>query len=174
MVLWSVIPSCLQCALFDSSQLFHQKLFPTPQSVPGVNFFDNNCHVKKHLNATNNHYFDQCALPVDVFHMKMKHRESDTFCNELCNPALFPDLIKDGKWTFNSSAAEITNAWFGGFKAIVWEMRVDRYNFFLDEMIKQRNRLTVADLRKRHEHPFQIPRRSLLGTGPEDWSGDVY
>ena len=144
------------------SKLFHQKLFPTPQSLPGVNFFDNNCHLKKHLHATGNHYFDRCALPVDVFHMKTKHRESDNFCNEWCNPARFPDLIDNGKWCFNSSAAEMTNAWFGGFKAIVRDMRVDRYNFFLDEMIKQRNRLIISDLQKRHARPYQVPREDLL------------
>lgn len=100
--------------------------------------------------------------------MKTKHRESDKFCNEWCNPVRFPDLIKDGKWTFNSSAAEMTNAWFGGFKAVVREMRVDKYNFFLDEMIKQRNRLIVAELCKRHAHPIQIPRIDLLSTESSD------
>jgi hypothetical protein len=76
---------------------------------------------------------------------------------------MFPDLIVNNKWRFNSSAAEVTNAWFGGFQSIVREMRVDRYNFFLDEMIKRRNRMIVADLRKRHARPYEIPRSDLLG-----------
>ena len=38
---------------------------------------------------------------------------------------MFPDLIVNDKWRFNSSAAEVTNAWFGGFQSIVREMRVD-------------------------------------------------
>jgi hypothetical protein len=63
-------------------------------------------------------------------------------------PALFPDLTEDGKWRFNSSAAEMTNVWFGGYQALVRDMRVDRYNFFLDEMIKHRNRMIVHDLQK--------------------------
>lgn len=107
-------------------------------------------------------HFDRCALPVDVFHMKSKHKESDTDCNRLCNPINFPDLVVNNKWRFNSSAAEITNAWFGGFQSMVREMRVDRYNFFLDEMIKRRNRTTVIDLTRRHACPYQIPRDELL------------
>lgn len=107
-------------------------------------------------------HFKDCALPVDIFHMKSKHKESDDDCNRWCNPARFPSLIVDNKWRFNSSAAEITNTWFGGFQSMVREMRVDRYNFFLDEMIKRRNRTTVIDLARRHAHPYQIPRIDLL------------
>jgi hypothetical protein len=94
--------------------------------------------------------------------MKSKHKESDDFCNQWCNPALFPDLIEDGKWRFNSSAAEMTNVWFGGYQALVRDMRVDRYNFFLDEMIKRRNRMIVHDLQKRGKQPYQIPCSELL------------
>ena len=68
--------------------------------------------------------FANVALPVDVFHFKCKHSEKDTFCQENCNPALFPELISDdGKgWYFNSSIAEQTNVWLGGFHAICREM----------------------------------------------------
>jgi hypothetical protein len=75
---------------------------------------------------TNNHYFDCCTLPVNVFHIKAKHQESDQFCSHWCNPAQFPDLMQGGKWCFNSSAAEMTNVWFGGYLAVVWDMQVDR------------------------------------------------
>ena len=94
--------------------------------------------------------------------MKSKHKESDDDCNRKCNPALFPGLMVGDKWRFNSSAAEITNAWFGGFQSMVREMRVDRYNFFLDEMIKYRNRFIVRDLVKQHAQPYLIPRDELL------------
>jgi hypothetical protein len=137
-------------------------LFPTKYSLPGVIFHDNNCHVKEIIDRLQDSHFEHCALPVDVFHMKSKHKESDDHCNRSCNPAMFPDLIVNNKWRFNSSAAEVTNAWFGGFQSIVREMRVDRYNFFLDEMIKRRNRMTVVDLRKKHARPYQIPRSDLL------------
>jgi hypothetical protein len=118
--------------------------------------------VKQVIDNIQDKHFDDCALPVDVFHMKTKHKESDDHCNRSCNPAMFPGLMVGNKWRFNSSAAEITNAWFGGFQSIVREMRVDRYNFFLDEMIKRRNRHIIADLCRRHAQPYAIPRSDLL------------
>lgn len=118
--------------------------------------------MKRVIQNTGTTHFERCALPVDVFHMKSKHKEADDFCNQLCNPALFPDLIKDGKWRFNSSAAEMTNVWFGGYMVMVRDMRVDRYNFFLDEMIKLRNRVLTEDLRHRGARPYLIPRVDLL------------
>ena len=57
----------------------------------------------------------------------------------------------------------MTNAWFAGFRAIAREVRQDRYDFFLDEMIKQRNRFTVSELKRRGHAPWNIPRESLLG-----------
>ncbi|KDQ49879.1 hypothetical protein JAAARDRAFT_142789 [Jaapia argillacea MUCL 33604] len=146
-------------------RVFHRTLFPTPQSLPGCIFHDNNCNVKKVLESLRDDYFWRCALPVDVFHMKTKHKESDQYCNSRCNPANWPSLMTvDGKWRFNSSAAEITNAWFGGFQSIVREMRVERYNFFLDEMIKIRNELIVEDLEQKGARPYNIPRAVLLGS----------
>ncbi|KDQ50429.1 hypothetical protein JAAARDRAFT_74233 [Jaapia argillacea MUCL 33604] len=138
--------------------VFHRTLFPTLQSLPGCIFHDNNCNVKKVLESLCNEYFSRCALPVDVFHMKSKHKESDQYCNSRCNPANWPSLMTvDGKWRFNSSATEITNAWFGGFQLIVREMRVERYNFFLDEMIKIRNKLIVQDLEQKGACLYNIP-----------------
>ncbi|KIJ47694.1 hypothetical protein M422DRAFT_163649, partial [Sphaerobolus stellatus SS14] len=121
-------------------RLFWKRLFPTQHSLPNVLWYDNNCGMQAMLQADNDHYFDNCALPVDVFHFKSKHKEQDKFCGMYCNPHLWRDLItEDGTWLFNSSAAEQTNAWFGGYLAIVRDMRVERYNFFLDEMIRRRN-----------------------------------
>jgi hypothetical protein len=109
------------------------------------------------------HYFDSCAMPVDVFHFKSKHKESDSQCNEDCNPAKWPELqTGDGKWRFNSSAAEQSNVWFGEFQAMVREMDAVRYCFILDEMIKQRNRLVVDELRQKGNMPFSLPRDLLL------------
>ena len=143
-------------------QLFHKILFPTSTSLPGVIFHDNNCRVKALIDNIGDTHFNNCVLPVDVFHMKSKHKESDDDCNHKCNPALFPGLMVGDKWRFNSSAAEITNAWFGGFQSMVREMRVDRYNFFLDKMIKYQNRFIVRDLVKQHAQPYLIPRDELL------------
>jgi hypothetical protein len=81
-------------------------------------------------------YFRNIGLSVDVFHFKCKHSVTDEFCQAHCNPASFPELATDeGKWHFNSSIAEQTNVWLGGYHAMCREMRVDRYTFFLDEMI---------------------------------------
>lgn len=141
--------------------------FPTKRSLPGVLWHDNNCRVRVMLNADTDeylkHYFDHCALPVDVFHFKCKHKETDIECGTFCNPYIWPELrTEDGNWRFNSSAAEQANAWFGGFQSIVREMEVDRYNFFLDEMIKRRNRILVKELQKKQKSPYRIPRSFLL------------
>jgi hypothetical protein len=108
-------------------------------------------------------YFDNIALPVDVFHFKSKHKESDIDCGWNCNPYIWPELrTEDGKWCFNSLAAKQTNAWYGGFLAIVQNMQADRYEFFLDEMIKRRNHLIVKELQRKGKAPYRIPRDELL------------
>lgn len=141
-------------------------LFPTKKSLPQVIWHDNNCRIRAMLsNDTDERdrtYFDDIAMPVDVFHFKSKHKETDTDCNRWCNPARWPELRNGEKWRFNSSAAEQANVWFGGFQAIVREMQVHRYEFFLDEMIKRRNRLVVQELKKKHKSPWMIPRDDLL------------
>ena len=123
-------------------QAFLMDLFPTQQSLPGVIWYDNNCKLYSMLQNDKDpylgHYFDQCALPVDVFHYKTKHKESDIDCGKNCNPYKWPELrIDDKEWQFNSSAAEQVNAWYGWPQAIVMEMQVDRYNFFLNEMVRR-------------------------------------
>jgi hypothetical protein len=76
---------------------------------------------------TNDTYFDNVGLPVDVFHFTSKHKEGDEFCGQHCNAAGFPELIgKDNKWIFNSSAAEQINSWMRKFERLVQEMPVNR------------------------------------------------
>jgi hypothetical protein len=142
-------------------------LFPTKSSLPSILWHDNNCQIDKMLkNDQDPHlrnYFENCALPVDVFHFKCKHKESDTHCGQYCNPYIWPVLrTPDHKWRFNSSAAEQGNVWAGGYQPIVREMQVDRYDFFLDEMIRRRNELVIEDLRRRGKAPYNIPRDVLL------------
>ncbi|KAK7038548.1 hypothetical protein R3P38DRAFT_2615722 [Favolaschia claudopus] len=151
---------------------FWMKLFPTRASLPRVLWHDNNCSIvkmlRKDLDDTRRKFFEGVALPVDVFHFKCKHKEGDVDCGANCNPYGWPELrTSDGKWRFNSSAAEQTNAWFGGFHSVVREMTVERYNFFLDEMIKRRNRSLVDDLRRRGKNPGKIPREALLAEDAE-------
>ncbi|KAJ7457135.1 hypothetical protein B0H11DRAFT_1738737 [Mycena galericulata] len=147
---------------------FWMKLFPTKRSLPQVLWHDNNCRVVAMLrNDPDPHmstYFDSCALPVDVFHFKCKHKEGDIDCGRNCNPYLWPELrTEDGKWRFNSSAAEQANAWFGGFQSMVREMQVERYDFFLDEMIRRRNASLIKILEQKGKAPHSIPRQELLG-----------
>lgn len=159
------------CSRF--SQEFWMKLWPTKASLPAVNWHNNNCNIVKMLcndpDEYHRNYFENVALPVDVFHFKSKHKESDVDCGANCNPYIWPELrTTNGKWCFNSSVAEQTNAWFGGFQTIVREMTVKRYNFFLDEMIKCRNRALVKDLQKRGKAPHNILRDVLLGYADVD------
>ena len=67
-------------------------------------------------------------MTVDVFHFKCKHSEADVFCQIHCNPVRFRELINaEGKWVFNSSAAEQANVWFGKFQSVVQDMPVIKY-----------------------------------------------
>lgn len=127
-------------------QKFVEQTFATPGSAPEFLIYDNNCNLKKHVRDVP--FFDNIALPVDVFHFKCKHKETDTFCQLHCNPASFPELLDGEKWRFNTSIAEQTNAWFGGYLSMCREMGADRYDLFLDEMIRMRNELIVEKLEK--------------------------
>ena len=89
-----------------------------------------------------------------------KHAESDVFCQQNCNPVDFPELAgeeRKGQY-FNSSIAEQTNVWLGGYHAICREMLPDKYDFFLDEMILQRNRMTRDKLQKDGKGPSTWPK----------------
>lgn len=79
---------------------------------------DSNCVISSMVAANNDQYFENCALPVDVFHYKCKHKKTDTWCTQHCNPALWPELTTpEGHWCFNSSAAKQTNTWAWGLSA---------------------------------------------------------
>ena len=147
-------------------QEFWRGLFPTPEAVPEVMWHDQNCRLWSMLQNADDEiklFFSHVALPVDVFHFKCKHKDSDIVCGTHCNPYIWPELrTENGTWRFNSSAAEQANVWAGKYSAMVREMEVERYNFFLDEMVKRRNRLTLKELEERGCQPYCIPRESLL------------
>ncbi|KAI0336345.1 hypothetical protein GY45DRAFT_1393616 [Cubamyces sp. BRFM 1775] len=118
-----------------------------PGSLPRFIFYDNNCGLYTYSKATGKDLHERAALPVDVFHWTCKHKKTDEACSVHCNPHNFPELLTDdNSWTFNSSRAEQTNVWFGGYHAIVREMGQVKYEFFLDEMILEKNELTRAKL----------------------------
>jgi hypothetical protein len=120
-------------------------------------FFDNNCSLAKM--AKGDPFFANIGLTVDVFHFKCKHSEKDEFCQSNCNPVAYPELLgEDGTgWYFNSSIAEQTNVWLGGYHSMCREMRADRYTFFLDEMILRKNRLVRKKLEKEMKMPNTWP-----------------
>jgi hypothetical protein len=90
-------------------------------------WYNNNCHAAVMLAKENDEYFEDVALPVDIFHQKTKHAEDDAFCGRNCNAVIWHELINDaGGWTFNSSAAEQVNLWIGGYYAIARLMCQDR------------------------------------------------
>ncbi|KAF8588794.1 hypothetical protein K439DRAFT_1645329 [Ramaria rubella] len=124
--------------------------FPTPESMPKAFFYDTNCGLLKHCRSIGCHRFDQTAIVVDVFHFTWKHKVSDGFCQENCNPAMFPELYVNGKWVFNSSVAEQTN------------ISAMRFNFFLDEMIKRHNCYTIMELKCKGHNLWTIPWQALF------------
>jgi hypothetical protein len=86
-------------------------------------------------------------MTVDVFHFLHKHDERHEFCQEHCNPVAYPELLApDSKWFFNTSVAEQTSIWLGGYQSMCREMLPTKFNFFLNEMIRLRNQITVAKL----------------------------
>jgi hypothetical protein len=95
------------------------------------------------LNTQGDKHFEHVGMPVDVFHARNHHKESDIFCNVYCNPARFPELVApDGKWLLNSSVAEQTNVWFGAFQAMTRELPASRSVFSFGLMPKPLNVLS--------------------------------
>jgi hypothetical protein len=134
------------------------RVFRIDHSMPNIIFYDNNCGLYRHLVAVGDNLYKTVGLPVDVFHWQCKHNKSDIECSVHCNPYNFPDLVgPDGKsWVFNSSVVEQTNVWFGGYHAMLREMGVVKFNFFLDEMIMRRNRITKAKLEADGAFPHYV------------------
>ncbi|TEB17856.1 hypothetical protein FA13DRAFT_1649942 [Coprinellus micaceus] len=132
-----------------------RRVFRLTGTMPEHVFFDNNCTLKKTV-GENDPDFKNTGLTVDVFHFSCKHSVTDTFCQAHCNPASYPELLGEGdkSWFFNSSIAEQTNVWLGGFFSMCREMGPERYDFFLDEMIRRRNKETLAKLKEMGAMPI--------------------
>jgi hypothetical protein len=131
--------------------------------MPNHIFFDNNCQLAQHVRKNEDPAFTEVALTVDVFHFTCKHSKKDVFCQENCNPKDFRELMtEDGKWYFNSSIAEQTNVWLGGFHSIVREMTPIKYNFFLDQMILLRNQMTITKLKRDQWQPGTRPKGAFV------------
>ena len=79
---------------------------------------------------------------------------------------MFRELLvfneKTGKdeWFFNTSIAEQTNVWLGGFHTMCCEMHAVFYDFFLDEMIMMCNKVTRDRLAAQGFHPkYWVPKQ---------------
>ena len=128
-----------------------------PQLTPEFFIFDNNCKLDAHIKRIGDTHFINTGKPVDVFHFTSKHKVTDTHCQLNCNPAAFPELIGNGSWKINTSICEQTNVWIGGYQAILRDMGMIRYNFFLDEMIRRKNRYVISQLSKIGSTPWMLP-----------------
>ncbi|KIJ11061.1 hypothetical protein PAXINDRAFT_164184 [Paxillus involutus ATCC 200175] len=109
-------------------------------------------------------HFAHTRMPVNVFHFKSKHKETNNYCQQHCNPASFPEFIQDGKWQFNISICRQTNVWLGGYQAILCDMSVHQYNFYSDEMVKRRNQFIIQQLEKEERRPEMVSRYILFPT----------
>jgi hypothetical protein len=129
--------------------------------MPTLNLFifGSACRLSLHVKAQGKHWWDSIGLPVDIFHFKSKHKETDQHCREYCNPAMFEDVLvvneKTGKeeWYFNTSISEQNNIWLGGFHTMCRDMRAVFYDFFLDEMIRLQNEVTLVRLHLQGPEP---------------------
>ncbi|KAF8964966.1 hypothetical protein BDZ97DRAFT_1659637 [Flammula alnicola] len=137
---------------------FLKKVFRVPGSMPEFFIYDNCCGVYNHLHSQKDPILKSVGFPVDAFHYDCKHSRTDIICREHCNPRLFLELLNDdGTWYFNSSKCEQLNVWLGGYHAILREMKADRYNFLLDELIMRKNRVLKAKLEKEGHLPSYVP-----------------
>ncbi|KAJ7157856.1 hypothetical protein C8R43DRAFT_882879 [Mycena crocata] len=140
--------------------LFVQKTFSVPRAFKPQHFiYDTNCDAKQQVMAhpVQWSWFDGVGMTVDVFHFLHKHKITHAFCQEHCNPIDCPELLGPGGkgWFFNTSVAEQTNVWLGGYHSICREMLPVKYNFFLNEMIRLRNQSIVAQLEDAGHCPRQ-------------------
>jgi hypothetical protein len=126
-------------------------------SVPGALklhyiFYDSNCQGRKQ--AEKDPWFKDIVMCVDVWHFENKHKTTDMYCRNFCNPNHYQELLDEsGKWFFNTSVAEQVNAWLQGYHSICREMLSVKFNFFLDEMIRCRNIELLKKLEKEGHEP---------------------
>ncbi|KAJ7104619.1 hypothetical protein C8R44DRAFT_640225, partial [Mycena epipterygia] len=137
--------------------LFVQKVF----SIPCVHklehlVYNTNCDAKQQVLAHPNHWwwYHDVGMSVDVFHFLNKHDINHEFCQKYCNPMSFLEMLgPDGKWFFNTSVAEQTNVWLGGYQSICREMLPTKFNFFLNKMIRLCNQVTITKLEADGHNP---------------------
>ncbi|KAF8957605.1 hypothetical protein BDZ97DRAFT_1669810 [Flammula alnicola] len=129
-------------------------------SVPGAQkpehiFYDTNCNARQQ--AEKDPWFKGIGMCVDAWHFRNKHAVTHAYCQLNCNPAMYPELMDAlAAWFFNTSIAEQTNAWLGGYHSMCREMLPAKYEFFLDEMIRLRNIEVIRRLERQGHHPRSL------------------
>jgi hypothetical protein len=129
-------------------------------SVPGAHkpehvFYDTNCLVRQQ--AEKDPWFKGIGMCVDAWHFRNKHATSHAYCQLNCNPAMYSELMDEfSAWFFNTSVAEQTNAWLGGYHSMCREMLPAKFDFFLDEMIRLRNIEVIHRLARQGHHPSNL------------------
>jgi hypothetical protein len=94
---------------------------------------------------------------VDAWHFRNKHAVTHMYCQLNCNPALYPELMDSfSGWFFNTSIAEQTNAWLGGYHSMCQEMLPAKFDFSLDEMICLWNIEVIKQLHQKGRHPCNL------------------
>ncbi|KAK7023536.1 hypothetical protein VNI00_016687 [Paramarasmius palmivorus] len=144
-----------------------QDTFPFSEGVSQVALFvfDNNCILLRYVtNPASPPHIQQffhpsrMGMPVDVFHFKSKHKSSDNYCGQHCNPINFPELTYHDangklKWWFNTSIAEEKNSWIGRYAPMVREMHSVFFDFFLNTMVRLHNEDLVEQLERQGMNP---------------------
>ncbi|KAG1786126.1 uncharacterized protein HD556DRAFT_1449981 [Suillus plorans] len=135
--------------------ILFEKTFSLPRArKPQHLIYNSNCNALREVESRKMKFFEGIGMCVDAFHHTTKHKASDQFCQERCSMKAYPKLLnEDGKYYFNSSIAEQTNMWFGGFHNMCHEMTPVKYDFFLDEVILRHNRATVINLHRQGKQP---------------------
>ena len=86
----------LSC-LAGYNQEFIMRTYADTNLTPEHIFFDNNCQLRQHVDKRDStkDFFRNITLSVDLFHFNSKHKDTDTFCQDHCNPAAFHELKTD-------------------------------------------------------------------------------
>jgi hypothetical protein len=128
-------------------------------SVPGAQkpehiFYDTNCDARQQAEKSKDPWFQGIGMCVDARHFRNKHAVMHEYCQLHCNPAKYPELMDAlSSWFFNTSVAEQTNAWLGGYHSMCREMLPAKFDFFLDEMIRLCNIEIIQRLQEKGHPP---------------------
>ena len=103
-------------------------------SVPGAQkpehvFYNTNCDAWQQ--AEKDPWFQGVGMCVNAWHFHNKHSVTHKYCQLHCNPTKYPELMDVSAWFFNTSIAEQTNSWLGGYHSMCHEMLPAKFDFFL-------------------------------------------